>query len=143
MHLQIPALFVAWWLYSVGQHLLFVRCRPGVTEAELDAAGETLGVQLPPTLRVLYRFLNGQVSCVWRSNDCWPTTAQCKCPLTRLRTLSQLQGAALPSLCAEKPNVCRYRTWNWMLHWMLKTRHRCTAACCMALWGRTSSTTMW
>jgi cell wall assembly regulator SMI1 len=48
-----------------------MRCRPGVTEAELDTAGETLGVQLPLTLRVLYRFLNGQESHEVRSDECW------------------------------------------------------------------------
>lgn len=35
-------------------------CRPGATEAELDAAAEALGTPLPAALRVLYRFVNGQ-----------------------------------------------------------------------------------
>lgn len=38
-------------------------CRPGVAEADLDAAEQALGLPLPLGLRVLYRFLNGQVRC--------------------------------------------------------------------------------
>ena len=41
-------------------HFMLHANRPGASEAELDAASEALGLPLPPALRVLYRFVDGQ-----------------------------------------------------------------------------------
>ena len=38
----------------------YICCRPGASEAELDAAEEQASAALPPEVRVLYRLHDGQ-----------------------------------------------------------------------------------